>query len=190
MAEARPAPVSSQPGAWRTMATPDDRTRLRGWRDAWTKALAAARSSGHAAEISSDPVLFNPDAALAGPEPQPGNYHCRITKLGAQRPGQSTFMAYPPFTCVIAREGDVLSLAKTEGAQRPVGLLLPADAQRMVFLGTMMLSDERKPQQYGDDPERDMIGALERVGPARWRLVLPYPHWESLLDVVELVPAG
>ncbi len=54
----------------------------------------------------------------------------------------------------------------------------------------MMLSDERKAQQYGDDPERDMIGALERVGPARWRLVLPYPHWESLLDVVELVPVG
>ncbi len=56
----RRLPASPAPGGpW---PTPDDRTRLRSWREAWMKALAAARSSGHAAEISSDPVLFNPDA--------------------------------------------------------------------------------------------------------------------------------
>jgi hypothetical protein len=32
-------------------------------------------------------------------------------------------------------------------------------------------------------------GVVERVGPARWRLVLPWPRWESNLDVMELVPA-
>jgi hypothetical protein len=41
---------------------------------------------------------------------------------------------------------------------------------------------------YGRDANRDMAGIVQRIGPRRWRLVLPYPHFESLLDVVELVP--
>ncbi|WP_253201294.1 DUF4893 domain-containing protein [Sphingomonas quercus] len=189
-AMARPRALPSQPSAWRTLATAADRERLRGWRDAWGKALAAARASGHGAELAAGGALFNPDAALPGPEPQPGTYRCRVTKLGAQSPGLLDYAAYPPFTCTIAREGDVLSFAKNDGVQRPAGLLLPGDGQRMIFLGTMMLSDERQARDYGTDPERDMIGAFERLGPARWRLVLPYPRWESLLDVIELVPAG
>ncbi|WP_152998778.1 DUF4893 domain-containing protein, partial [Sphingopyxis sp. H115] len=31
---------------------------------------------------------------------------------------------------------------------------------------------------------------VERIGDNRWRLVLPAPAYESLLDVIELVPAG
>jgi hypothetical protein len=34
------------------------------------------------------------------------------------------------------------------------------------------------------------VGLFERVGPQRWRLVMPYPRWESTIDVMELVPAG
>ena len=30
---------------------------------------------------------------------------------------------------------------------------------------------------------------VERIGDNRWRLVLPAPAYESLLDVIELVPA-
>jgi hypothetical protein len=33
-----------------------------------------------------------------------------------------------------------------------------------------------------------MAGALERIGPYRWRLILPKPHFESMMDVIELVP--
>ena len=35
-----------------------------------------------------------------------------------------------------------------------------------------------------------MAGLVERIGDNRWRLVLPAPAYESLLDVIELVPAG
>jgi hypothetical protein len=35
-----------------------------------------------------------------------------------------------------------------------------------------------------------MTGLVERIGARRWRLVLPAPHFESGLDVVELTPAG
>ena len=61
--------------------------------------------------------------------------------------------------------------------------------QRMVFLGTLQLGDEQRALQYGRDRERDMAGVVERIGDNRWRLVLPYPAFESTLDVIELVPA-
>ena len=30
----------------------------------------------------------------------------------------------------------------------------------------------------------------ERVGERRWRLVFPYPHFESMVDVLELIPVA
>ncbi len=59
----------------------------------------------------------------------------------------------------------------------------------MVFLGVLELGDETRPHVYGRDELRDMAGTFERIGEARWRLVLPYPHFESLVDVIEIVPA-
>ena len=41
---------------------------------------------------------------------------------------------------------------------------------------------------YGDDRARDTIGLFERVGPFRYRLVLPW-RGDNKLAVVELVPA-
>ena len=39
-----------------------------------------------------------------------------------------------------------------------------------------------------EDPKRDMAGVLERIGPFRWRLVIPWPQNSSKLDVFELRP--
>jgi len=33
-----------------------------------------------------------------------------------------------------------------------------------------------------------MAGYVERVGERRWRMVLPRPTFESIVDVIELVP--
>ena len=52
-----------------------------------------------------------------------------------------------------------------------------------------MLGDETRALRYGRDRERDLIGVVERVGADRWRIAFPRPHYESLLDVIELVPA-
>jgi Domain of unknown function (DUF4893) len=84
----------------------------------------------------------------------------------------------------------VQGFAKLTGSQRPVGLIFPGDALRQVFLGTMVLGDETRAMQYGNDPDRDLIGFVERIGPARWRMVFPRPAFESTLDVIELVPAS
>jgi hypothetical protein len=176
---------------WREIATVSDRQRLHGWRDAWTRGLAAARPD-HAAEVAAEGALLDPDAALAGAAPPQGEYRCRTLKIGARSRGLLDYVAYPPFTCRIGPGATMgtMSLVKVTGSQRPVGRLFPENDRRMIFLGTLQLGDEQRILRYGHDTERDMVGALERVGERRWRLVLPYPHFESLLDVVELVPAS
>ena len=179
----RPAPP--QP-AWRQIATPADRQRLRNWRLSFSAALASITRAGEAEKLASQAALMAPDAALPDPAPPPGDYRCRTIKLGTDRPGAPEYIAYPAFTCRIALGKDGLSFAKLGGPQRPVGRLFPDDGWRMIFLGTLMLADETRAYDYGRDPERDMAGALERVGPREWRLVLPYPRWESTLDVIEL----
>ena len=59
----------------------------------------------------------------------------------------------------------------------------------MVFLGSMALGDEPRANSYGNNDERDFAGRVERIGASRWRLVIPYPEFESTLDLIELVPA-
>jgi hypothetical protein len=42
---------------------------------------------------------------------------------------------------------------------------------------------------YNADAERNQVGVMRRLGPARWRLELPWPKWESTLDLIDIVPA-
>jgi hypothetical protein len=178
------APV---PTGWRGIATANDRERVRGWRDAWIRALPAARA-GHADQIAREGVLLQPDAALSYEAPSPGAYRCRVTKLGARSPGLLDYVAYPYFSCRVRLENGMLSFAKLTGSQRQLGFIFPDTARRGIFLGTLQLGDERGARQYGADRERDLVALVERIGPKRWRLVFPYPHFESLVDVVELIP--
>ena len=175
---------------WRGIATDDDRRRLRNWRDSWTEALRDVRDGANAAEVARGGPLFEPDTALPDVAPPPGDYDCRTIKLGAAQPDLLDYIAYPAFRCRIRREGARLRLTKLTGSQRPVGLLFPDNSRRMVFLGTLMLGDETRALGYGRDRERNLAGLLERVGPNRWRIAFPYPHFESLLDVIELTPRG
>lgn len=183
--------VAIEPAArdWRQIATPDDRERLRDWRDAFTSALRAARASGHAAEIAREGALLEPDAAQAGAAIPNGDYRCRVIKLGAKSPGMLDYIGYPAFTCRIGAEAGLQSLAKLTGSQRQVGLVYPGDAIRHIFLGTVVLGDEGRAMQYGRDEERDVAGFVERIGPNRWRLLMPKPHFESQIDVLELIPS-
>ena len=134
--------------------------------------------------------MLDPDAALAAPAIPNGMYRCRVIKLGAKDPGNLDFVSYPGFTCRVKPERQLQRLGKLSGAQRYVGLIFPGDAIRNVFLGTLAFADERRVLQYGQDQKRDVAGYIERIGPNRWRLVMPQPHFESRLDVMELVPQG
>ena len=119
----------------------------------------------------------------------PGLYRCRVIKLGSQSRGMLAYVSYPYFRCSITQEGRLQQFAKLNGSQRPVGKIFPGDQLRQVFLGTLMLSDEGRAMQYGVDPNRDIAGFVERIGPNRWRLIMPRPHFESQMDVMELLPS-
>ena len=102
------APVSAEKrdAGWREVATAEDRGRLRSWRDAWMKALPAARAGGGASVIAGDPALFDPDRTLRDPVPPAGMYRCRTYKLGAQGPAGLDWVAYPWFRCRVGQDGD------------------------------------------------------------------------------------
>jgi hypothetical protein len=181
--------VETPSNDWRVIATDSDRARLRDWRNAFVSALAAARASGHAAEIAREGALLDPDAAIGGPIPD-GSYRCRVVKIGAKSAGMLDYVSYPAFTCRIQQRGRLQDFAKLGGSQRQAGIIFPNDELREVFLGTLMLADETRAMQYGVDEDRDVAGFVERVGANRWRLVMPKPHFESIMDVMELVPAS
>ena len=175
---------------WHLVATPNDRKRLRDWRSAFVDGLTAARTAGHEAELAREGALLDPDSALAGGQIPNGTYSCRVIKLGAKSQGLLDYVSYPPFACRIEQERDLQGFAKLSGSQRPVGLIFPNDALRQVFLGTLVLGDEREARQYGQDETRDVAAFVERIGPGRWRMVAPRPAFESQLDVIELVPSS
>lgn len=176
---------------WRNVATSSDRARLRDWRKAWTEGLAAARAT-NGAEIAAEGVLLDPDAALTDSAPAAGDYLCRTLKIGAKSEGLLNYVAYPAFKCRIEAAGPegTMGFTKLTGSQRPIGRLFPDRERRMIFLGTNQLGDEKGVMRYGRDTDRDMVALLERIGDRRWRLVFPYPHFESVVDVIELVPSS
>lgn len=194
----RPSPAVAAPPSsngfdaapdWRQLATPGDRDRLRRWYEAWTQALAQARPVA-AADLAAQGSLFTIDAALVDPVPPAGAYRCRTFKLGRKGELGTGFTASGWHACriTVTAEG-AAQLVKLTGSQRQVGLLYAADPTRAAFLGTLILGDESRAYGYGADATRDLAGWMERIGPRRWRLVMPYPAFESTLDVLELVPA-
>jgi len=177
-------------GSWRATATDPDKERIRGWYASWEAALADARAKGHGADIDREGVLLQPMAALPNAHLPAGDYRCRTIKVGAKGRGGLSYIAYDWFRCRVAPEQGLSSLTKLTGSQRPVGLIFPDNLKRQIFLGTLELGDEKMAVNYGSDRMRDMAGLVERIGDNRWRLVLPAPAYESLVDVIELVPAG
>ena len=152
--------------------------------------LDKATISGSGPQVAAQGALLKPDIALDDPLLPPGDYACRVVKMGAQTKGLLDYVLYPAFTCRVTAEEGRIHFAKIDGSQRPVGDIFPDEGRRMIFLGAMTLGDETRPQPYGRDAERDMAGIVERVGAYRWRIVFPYPRWESTIDVFELIPKG
>ena len=181
-------PLKSE--TWMRIATAADESRIARIGLAWQSALADARR-GFAAEIRSEGALLEPRAALPRPAPTPGSYNCRLIKLGKARPNAVAFERFKPFFCYVQVEDELLTIVKQTGSQRPAGRLWEDDmADRLIFLGSLALGDEQQPLAYGDDPKRDMAGVFERIGPFRWRLVIPWPQSTSKLDVFELTPVA
>jgi Domain of unknown function (DUF4893) len=185
--EVGPAPKSE---AWKSVATQADQDRIARLDSAWQQALTEAGKS-FAGEIRKEGALLKPHAALERPAPTPGSYNCRLIKLGQAAPKTRAYESFKPFFCYVEVEGDLLTIVKQTGSQRPAGRLWEDDEPtRLIFLGSLALGNEEQPLAYGDDPKRNMAGVLERIAPFRWRLVIPWPQSTSKLDVFELTPVA
>ena len=173
---------------WKQVATPADEDRIGRMGLAWQEALAEANRVS-AGEIRREGVLLRPRTSLPRPAPTPGSYNCRLIKLGKATARARAYESFKPFFCYVEVEEDLLTIVKQTGSQRPAGRLWEDDdPNRLVFLGSLALGEEDQPLAYGDNPKRDMAGVLERIGPFRWRLVIPWPQSTSKLDVFELTP--
>jgi len=176
--------------AWKAVATAADEDRLARLGLAWQEALDDASKTNNA-DIRREGKLLLPRSALPRPEPTPGSYNCRLIKLGKATAKSKPYETFKPFYCYVEVEDDLLTIVKQTGSQRPAGRLWVDDEPtRLVFLGSLALGDETAPLAYGDDPKRDMAGVLERIGPFKWRLVIPWPQSTSKLDVFELTPVA
>jgi hypothetical protein len=183
--EVGPSPKSE---AWKAIATAEDQDRLARLGLAWQEALDDAKKA-NAADVRREGKLLLPRSALARPAPTPGSYNCRLIKLGKATPKSKAFESFKPFFCYVEVEDQLLTIVKQTGSQRPAGRLWEDDdATRLIFLGSLALGNEDQPLAYGDDPKRNMAGVLERIGPFKWRLVIPWPQSTSKLDVFELTP--
>ena len=191
----RPRPVISadpqtRADLWEGVATDADEDRISRIGLAWQSALADARRR-HARDIAAEGPLLQPRSALPRPAPTPGSYNCRLVKLGSTTTRVPAFEKFKPFFCYVEVEGDLLTIVKQTGSERPAGRLWEDDRpDRLIFLGSLALGNEEQPLAYGEDPKRDMAGVLERIGPFRWRLVIPWPQDTSKLHVFELTPVA
>ena len=173
---------------WKNVATAADESRLDRMGLAWQAALAEAKKS-NPGDVRREGKLLEPRSALPRPAPTPGSYYCRLIKLGKATPKGKTFESFKPFFCYVEVEGELFTIVKQTGSQRPEGRLWEDDdATRYIFLGSLALGDEDAPAGYGENPKRDMAGVFERIAPFRWRLVIPWPQSTSKLDVFELTP--
>ncbi|MFN3930533.1 MAG: DUF4893 domain-containing protein [Brevundimonas sp.] len=191
-----PPPVPGGPDAspvlrdWRGVVTARDRDRYTRLGAAWSLALQQADRQRGSGDLASTGDLIDPDAGRSPVAPPPGDYRCRTVKLGSQGGEDGLgYVVYGWFACRIEQTPAGLKFSKLTGSQRPSGLLFPEDERQMVLLGSMALAEEPAANSYGQRPDRDLVAVLERIGERRWRLVLPWPQYESNLDLIELVPA-
>ncbi len=172
---------------WKQVADKQDHDRIALLQDAWKQALREANHE-FGAQIDSLGMVAVPDAALDKQVPAPGKYRCRTIKIGSMDGAGLAYVAYPFFTCTVElTPGGDLILTKTTGSQRTRGLIYPneADPKRLVYVGAQAWGDEKTFPNYGQNPERNQIGVVERIGANRWRLVLPWPKQEAKLEILE-----
>lgn len=173
---------------WKTVATDDDQERIYGWVEALYSGVSVAELAGEGQKIKQRTGLFDADAPLDDGAMPAGLYNCTITKLGGPDDAGLPYIAYPAFRCRVTEESGRLHFTKLTGSQRTAGWIYHASKRNSVYLGTSFYGYEDKAVPYGETKERDQAAVVQRIGINRWRMVFPYPYYESVVDVMELTP--
>lgn len=146
------------------------------WQAAWGTSPGRARAV--------EGALLEPGAALDHPELSPGSYNCRLIRLG-RRAGARRMRSFPTHFCHVGAANGGLNFTKQTGSDLPAGHLYKAE-KRYTFVGALQRAKGDNSLVYGTDQARDVAGVVERVGPFRWRMVVPVG--EQDLDILELTP--
>jgi Domain of unknown function (DUF4893) len=180
--------VEAEEPGWRQVIAPADQDRF--------DRLAEAIEEGDRQAAASDPApadlallrsILDPADQPIIPDELVGDWRCRTLKVG------DILVAYAPFKCRIRLIGGMLFLEKVSGSQRLSGHLYADGGTRLVLLGAATVNDE--PQRTyspiaGEadlaDPQMDVVGVLTQYAPGRLRIVFPWPHFESVYDVMAL----
>ncbi|HEU0309736.1 MAG TPA: DUF4893 domain-containing protein [Sphingomicrobium sp.] len=192
----KPRPVISAPPPtkaeiWQRIASSEDANRIHRVGTAWSEGLEQARAAGNGNDLRAEGKLLDPNAAQPKPAPTPGSYSCRMVRLGREGRRGPAFQKFKPFFCYVGVEGELFTIVKQTGSQRPAGRLWEDDNDnQLIFLGTLALGNEEEARAYGDDAKRDMAGVFERIAPFKWRLVIPFSQSGARLDVFELTPVA
>jgi hypothetical protein len=182
------AQVVPAPPGWEALISAQDRDRLARLPATWATALAAI-SLRQRALVAKESDLLVAGAARSHPGLPPGSYRCRLVKLGADTPRGPAIRSFPDNYCYIRAEaGDALSFTKQTGSELPGGWLHADSDRRMILVGARQRAVGDNSLVYGAAPDRDLVGTVERVGPFRWRLVLPWRADVPGLDIYELTP--
>jgi hypothetical protein len=174
---------------WRALVSAADADRIMRVGAAWTAGLDAARAARLTRRVAAEGPLLDPAAALPRAVPPPGSYRCRVLRLGARGRGARALSASPPYFCHVGVDGPSLSFTQQTGPERPAGYIYEETETRAVFVGAFARGREDTPPAYGDDPGRDIVGIVERVGSHLYRLTFPWPPGGPPLVVIELIPA-
>ena len=184
-ASAAPKVVIEEVEAWRSVASARDSAAIDGLTGRWSQALAASRAANMTRRIAAEGDLLDPEARLAWAAPAPGSYRCRYL-----RPGGRKWVSSAQGFCYIGVEGGQLSLATELRGFRIAGYLWELKGgDQLVFLGGIVPAGAKTSAAYGENPSRDMVGLVERIGEFRYRLTVPELPPGTGLTVVELVAA-
>lgn len=173
---------------WHAEISPEDEQRIEHLPDSWRTALASVEPRNQRL-VTREGDLLIADAARDRPAPPPGSYRCRLVKLGPGTRRELPVRSFPAFFCYIRAEANGgLSFTKQTGTDLPGGWLHEDGLKRMILIGARQQVAGSNSVAYGTDPARDVVGVLERIGPFRWRLVLPWRAEPAGMDVYELTP--
>jgi hypothetical protein len=167
--------------SWRDSAAPEDIALIDDLAATWTRAVNGVPRQARAL-IATESALLDQGAALVHPQLSPGSYTCRAIRLDARGA-----RAFPPQFCFIMGEADGrLSFNKQTGTDLPNGWLFTDSTKRYVFLGAQQRRAGENNIGYRENRDADRVGVVERIGPFRWRVVMP--RRDGSFWVYELTP--
>lgn len=181
--------ASAQKPSWREVATERDVERLLGWRPLFDLTRQRILASESRDKLLAGRELFEVDSAIGYEPPPAGLYRCNTTKLAGK---YLDMIAYDYFQCLVTFEDGRRQFVKLTGSQRPVGYIYDAppdheaDDNHGVFLGTLVLGDEKSLVPYGTHEDRDEAGRVQKLGQNRWRIIFPKPFYEADMNIIDL----